>query len=135
MHLVLARHYIENLREEVKKGMREKAEQGIFPSRPPLGYRNNKAERTIEINPDIASIVKRIFELYASGQYSLSELRRVIRAETGKTLSKAHLHTTLINPFYTGNFVWGGKLYRGTHPRIYQPGFIRTRAKRPAEPQ
>ena len=46
MHLVLARHYIENLREEVKKGMREKAEQGIYPSRPPLGYRNNKAERT-----------------------------------------------------------------------------------------
>src|SRR5690349_872945 len=31
MHLVLARHYIENLREEVKKGMREKAEQGMYP--------------------------------------------------------------------------------------------------------
>jgi hypothetical protein len=28
------------LKEEVKKGMREKAEQGIYPSRPPLGYRN-----------------------------------------------------------------------------------------------
>ncbi len=102
MHLVLARHYIENLREEVKKGMREKAEQGIFPSRPPLGYRNNKAERTIEINPENASIVKRIFELYASGHCSLSELRRVIRTETGKTLSKAHLHTTLLIPFTQG---------------------------------
>jgi site-specific DNA recombinase len=30
MQLVLARNYIENLREEVKKGMREKAEQGIL---------------------------------------------------------------------------------------------------------
>jgi site-specific DNA recombinase len=38
----VARNYIENLREEVRKGMREKAEQGIYPSRPPLGYRNNK---------------------------------------------------------------------------------------------
>src|SRR5438128_9150564 len=38
MHLVLARHYIENLREEVKKGMREKAEQGMYPGRArPLG--------------------------------------------------------------------------------------------------
>ena len=43
----MARNYIDNLREEVKKGMREKAEQGIYPSRPPLGYRNNKLERTI----------------------------------------------------------------------------------------
>jgi site-specific DNA recombinase len=33
MQLVLARNYIENLREEVKKGMREKAEQGIYPGR------------------------------------------------------------------------------------------------------
>ena len=33
MHLVLARHYIENPREEVKKGMREKAEQGMYPGR------------------------------------------------------------------------------------------------------
>src|SRR5437879_13870347 len=41
MHLVLARHYIENLREEVNKGMREKAEQGIYLSHPPLGSRKN----------------------------------------------------------------------------------------------
>jgi site-specific DNA recombinase len=121
MHLVLARHYIENLREEVKKGMREKAEQGIFPSRPPFGYRNNKAERTIEIHPESAAMVKRIFELYASGQCSLAELRRILQAETGKTISKAHLHTTLTNPFYTGNFVWGGRLYRGTHPTFIGP--------------
>ena len=121
MHLVLARHYIENLREEVKKGMREKAEQGIFPSRPPLGYRNNKAERTIEIHPENAAIVKCIFELYACGQNSLLEVRRIIRQETGKTLSKAHLHSTLTNPFYTGSFLWGGKLYRGTHPTFINP--------------
>src|ERR1051326_892609 len=37
--VVLARHYIDNLREEVTKGLREKAEQGVFPGgRPPLGY-------------------------------------------------------------------------------------------------
>ena len=34
-HVVMAGNYIDNLREEVKKGMREKAEQGIYPSRPP----------------------------------------------------------------------------------------------------
>ena len=47
MYVVLARNYIDNLREEVKKGMREKAEQGVYPSRPPIGYKNNKLEHTI----------------------------------------------------------------------------------------
>jgi DNA invertase Pin-like site-specific DNA recombinase len=68
MQLVLARNYIENLREEVKKGMREKAEQGIYPRRAPFGYRNNRADRTIEIHPVNAQIVIKIFELYASAQ-------------------------------------------------------------------
>src|SRR6266446_422228 len=115
MHLVLARHYIENLREEVKKGMREKAEQGMYPGRAPFGYRNNKAERTIEVHTENAAIVKRIFEMYASGQYSLSQLKSVIRTETGKAFAKSHVHAVLTNPFYIGNFMWGSKIYRGTH--------------------
>ena len=50
IQVVIARNYVENLREEVRKGMREKAEQGVYPSRPPLGYRNNKLERSIEVD-------------------------------------------------------------------------------------
>jgi hypothetical protein len=29
IHVAVAKNYVENLKEEVKKGMREKAEQGI----------------------------------------------------------------------------------------------------------
>jgi site-specific DNA recombinase len=118
MQLVLARNYIENLREEVKKGMREKADQGIYPGRAPFGYKNNKADRTIELHPEHAVVAQRIFELYGSGQYSLLELRAAIRRETGKSLVKSYLHTMLKNPFYIGNFVWGGKTYVGTHDRL-----------------
>src|SRR5262249_31359296 len=121
MQLVLARNYIENLREEVKKGMREKAEQGVYPGRAPYGYRNNRADRTIEIHPANARIVTEIFELYASGQYSLSELRVAVRSRTGKTISRAYLHTILTNPFYKGYFNWGEKLYRGTHQTFISP--------------
>jgi site-specific DNA recombinase len=116
MQLVLARNYIENLREEVKKGMREKSEQGIYPGRAPFGYSNNKADRTIEVHPENASTAKRIFELYATGQYSLLELRAAVRKETGKTL--VNLNTMLRNPFYVGQFVWSGKTYLGTQPRL-----------------
>jgi site-specific DNA recombinase len=80
--VVLARNYIDNLREEVTKGLRAKAEQGTFPGgRPPLGYRNHTATHTIEIHPDNAPIVRRMFEIYATGNYSLSELRRILRDE------------------------------------------------------
>src|ERR1700685_3154648 len=71
IQLVIARNYIENLRDEGRKGMREKAEQGIYPSRPPLGYRNNKLERSIEVDAANAPVARRMFELYASGKCSL----------------------------------------------------------------
>ncbi len=115
IQLVIARNYIENLREEVRKGMREKAEQGIYPSRPPLGYRNNKLEHTIEVDPEKAPIAARMFELYATGNYSLTTVRKLIREETGQNLAKGYLHRLLQNPFYVGFFVWEGKTYKGTH--------------------
>jgi site-specific DNA recombinase len=110
-HVVMARNYIENLREEVKKGMREKAEQGIYPSLPPVGYRNNKAEHTIEVDPEKAPLARRMFELYATGKYSLSQLRLAIKSEFGVRMAKGYLDRLLKNPFYAGSFVWDGKTY------------------------
>ena len=118
IHVVMARNYIDNLREEVKKGMREKAEQGIYPSRPPLGYRNNVLKHTIEVDPEGAPMARRMFELYASGQHSLASLRTALKAEFGKVLAKGYLRRLLQNPFYQGQFVWQGKLYKGTHAAL-----------------
>ncbi len=70
IQVLMARNYIDNLKEEVGKGMREKAEQGIYPSRPPLGYMNNVSERTIEVDSKNAPIVKRMCELYGTGEHS-----------------------------------------------------------------
>lgn len=115
-NLVLARHYSNNLREEVKKGMREKASQGIYPGHAPFGYRNNKAERTIEVDPVSSMIVSRIFALYATGSHSLSSVAKAIRSETGRTISRNNLHLILNNLFYLGFFEWSGQTYPGTHP-------------------
>jgi hypothetical protein len=96
--------------------MREKASQGIYPGHAPFGYRNNKAERTIEVDPVDSPIVSRIFALYVTGSHSLSSLARAIRLETGKTISRNNLHMILKNPFYLGFFKWSGQIYQGTHP-------------------
>lgn len=118
IQVVMARNYIENLREETKKGMREKAEQGVYPSRAPFGYRNNKLGRSIEIDPLRAPLAVKMFELYATAQHSLASLRAVLKKEDGVCLAKAHYEKLLKNPFYTGRFYWGEKLYQGAHAPI-----------------
>src|SRR5260370_4699319 len=124
IQVVIARNYIENLREEVKKGMREKAEQGIYPSRPPFGYRNNVLEHTIELDPEKAPVAQRMFELYASGGHSLSTLRTALKVESRQAFPKGHLHTLLLNPFYKGQFVWQGNIFRGTHTPLASEGLF-----------
>ena len=116
INLVLARNYSENLKEEVKKGMREEASQGIYPGHAPFGYRNNKAERTIEVDPLDSPMVTRLMELYATGAHTLSTLRKFLKSEYGKTMSRGNIHLILTNRFYVGSFEWSGETYRGTHP-------------------
>ena len=115
IQVVIARNYVENLREEVRKGMREKAEQGVYPSRPPLGYRNNKLERSIEVDQMKAPMARRMFGLYATGRYSLSSLGKAIQTEFGVLFGKGYLESVLKNPFYAGSFRWEDKIYSGTH--------------------
>ena len=124
IQVVFARNYTDNLSEEVRKGMREKAQQGIYPTRPPFGYRNNKLERTIEVNPVKAPIVERMFELYATGRHSLASLRDKIRTETGEHLPKSYLERLLKNSFYTGLLIWEGKTYQGKHRPLVSGGLF-----------
>jgi site-specific DNA recombinase len=116
INLVLARGYSENLKEEVKKGMREKCIQGIYPGHAPFGYRNNRAYRTIEVDPDDSPILRRLMEQYATGTHTLSTLKKMLKTEFGKTMSRTGIHKVLTNRFYIGEFDWGGETYRGTHP-------------------
>lgn len=125
IRIAMARNYSENLREEVKKGMLEKASRGIYPGYAPLGYRNNKATRSIEIDPEESVIVQRAFELYATGHYSTRTLARTIRDETGVKMWPAPLHNILTNPFYIGQFRWGGQTFQGIHQCFISPEFVR----------
>lgn len=52
--VLMAKNYCDNLSEEVKKGMTEKAEQGHWPSVAPLGYINNRETHLIEPDPERA---------------------------------------------------------------------------------
>lgn len=119
--VVMARGYSDNLKEEVKKGMREKCLQGIYPGHAPFGYRNNKADRTIEVDPDDSPMVTRLMEQYATGAHTLTTLKKMPKVEYGKNMSRNGIHKLLTNRFYVGEFDWGGETFLGTHPLIIAP--------------
>ena len=129
IHVAVAKHYVENLREEVRKGMRQKAEEGIYPGRAPIGYRNNSVTRSIDIDLERAPVLQRIFELYASGEYSLITLRETVLNAFRLRLSRAYFEKLLKNRFYLGYFVWQGLEYKGTHePLVSAQLFDRVQA-------
>ena len=134
--VLMAKNYIDNLSEETKKGMIEKAEQGIYPSYAPLGYVNieQAGKRYIQPDPNLAPLIRLLFEWYATGNYSLLELTKKAQTEglgyrkTGAGLHKSIVHKILTNPIYYGDFEWAGKQYRGIHePIITKEIFDRVR--------
>jgi DNA invertase Pin-like site-specific DNA recombinase len=131
IELVSSKYYSDNLREEVEKGMREKAEQGTYPARAPFGYRNNRSTRAIDVHPENAPVATRVFELYATGRYSVAGVSKALREETGVHISRPYVHQMLTNPFYIGQFVWRGRTYLGTHTPLIPPRFVRPRAAGP----
>jgi len=66
MRVLMAEHYVENLSEEVKKGMHEKASEGGWPTWAPLGYRNNRRPEGIEPDPEKAPLVRELFAVAAA---------------------------------------------------------------------
>lgn len=123
IRVLQAKNYIDNLSEEVKKGMTEKARQGLWPSYAPLGYINveKNGRRCIEPDPELAPYIRQLYEWYATGQYSLKSITRKAREEGlayRKTRGRLHtsaIYKTLTNPIYYGYFKWDGAVYKGTH--------------------
>ncbi|MBS1803680.1 MAG: recombinase family protein [Acidobacteria bacterium] len=118
LHALLAKYYIDNLREETMKGQRVKAGRGEYPGRAPYGYVNDRNDRAIVAHPTRAQIVKQIFEMYATGNYSVKTLRKAIHGETGEKISKSRLHQILKSRFYIGLFTWSEEEYEGNHPAL-----------------
>lgn len=122
--VVLAKNFIDNLSEETAKGMMEKAQQGYWPSAAPYGYLNNKQEKTIEINPATAPFVKRAFELYATGEFSIERLIKQLHEEGYRfrpSMDKptvGNLHRILTRIFYTGQFEFKGMHFIGKYPPL-----------------
>jgi site-specific DNA recombinase len=98
----MAKNYIENLSEEVRKGMLEKARQGHWPGYAPVGYLNNLATHRIKPDPERAPIVTHLFEWYATTPYSLKAVTARASAAgltnnlSGRPLARSQIHSILV---------------------------------------
>ena len=118
---MMAKNYIDNLSEEVRKGMTEKASQGLWPSWAPIGFSNNRETHRIEPDPVEAPLVTKLFEDATDGRRTLKELsaraydRGLRSRRTQGAISVEGIRRILKNPLYWGPFRWKGKLYQGSH--------------------
>jgi site-specific DNA recombinase len=130
----IAEFYSQNLSLEVKKGTTEKAKRGGTPFRAPIGYVNvreiidGREIRTIAIDPDRGPLITEAFRLYATGDYSLSELGAILearglrgkstRSTPGRALGTNRLAALLRNPYYIRTLRYAGKTYDGRHDAL-----------------
>ena len=124
--LGFAKYYTDALSENIKRGMRTKAEKGWRPSKPPIGYLTDAETRFIVPDPDRFPLVEQMWRLMLTGAHSPSTilylathewgLRTKRRRKSGGCfLSLSTVYAIFANPFYAGAFRWGEGLLPGKH--------------------
>jgi site-specific DNA recombinase len=125
--VIMAKNYIDNLSEETRKGMLQKARQGMWPSYAPLGYKNTTGpdgKRTIAPDLNLAPAIRMMFERYVTGKYPLEEIVKLAKSDglayrkSGDSVPKSTIHKILRNRVYTGDFDFDGTTYKGTYEPI-----------------
>ena len=124
LSVLMAKNYIDNLSEEVKKGVRTEAAQGLWPSYAPIGYLNTvrpDGKRIVVPDPVLGPIVTQLFEWFAKEEFSLKALAKKayeegfrFRKSEGK-VPVTTLHHILRKRIYMGDFDYGGRTYEGSH--------------------
>ncbi len=110
----------------VKRGLKTRAEMGLWLSTAPTGYLNEKRtgrKGHVIVDPKRASIIKKMFEKVAYEQYSGRKLYQWLKSinfktRTGKNLSLSNIYLILKNTFYYGVFEYprgSGNWYTGKH--------------------
>lgn len=121
-----ANQFILDLRKNTLRGLKGRAERGWMPNMACLGYKNDKEEKTIIPDPERYDLVKKMWDLMLTGNYSVSKIDTIANKDWGfrtrkfkriggKELSKSGLYRIFTNPFYAGIVKYGGKEYVGKH--------------------
>jgi DNA invertase Pin-like site-specific DNA recombinase len=136
--LGMATKYIDDLRQNVTRGNRERFRRGWPNFRPPVGYLDDRATKTVVKDPERFDLMRRAWDLVLSGAMRPSQVLRVLndqwRFRTRRTarrggapLSYNQFSELLSNPFYAGTIrLKSGETYRGAYqPMVTHEEFAR----------
>ncbi len=126
----MANQYIIDLRKNVKRGTESKLQKGWKPNLAPLGYLNDKAEKTIIKDPERFNLIRKMWDLMLTGNYTPPKIlnvannewgfktRKFKKGHGGKPLSKSGIYKIFSNIFYAGIIDYYGNQYDGKHEKM-----------------
>lgn len=137
VELGMANQFIRDLSVDTKRGLRSKAERGWYPTFTSLGYIHNpfkkKGEKEVINDPDRYHLVKKMFELMLTGQFTPPKILKKaneewgLRTKAGRKVARSTIYRILSDTFYYGEFEYpkgSGQIYRAHHePMITKDDF------------
>ena len=120
----IATYYTDRLADDVRDGLARRVQSGLIACKAPYGYvnvRRQDGRSVVEIDPEKAAIVKRIFKLYAYEGQTLEGVCRKL-ADEGLSFSAkrpkwyaSHIHRMLLSRVYIGEVPHRDQWYPGVH--------------------
>ena len=122
----MANQYLLDLSKNVKRGIESKIQKGWHPNLAPLGYLNDKINKTIIKDPERFNLIRKMWNLMLTGNYTPPKILNIANKEWGfrtrkykrtggKELSRSGIYRIFTNLFYTGIINHLGRQYEGKH--------------------
>lgn len=114
--------------DRILQAMRLRAAEGKHMGPVRIGYHSvyrPDGTTVLETVPEIAAQIRRVFELAATGSYSIQDLvhkaeEMGLRSRGGKKLNKPAIHALLRDPLYKGYIRFAGNLAKGRHEPLVE---------------
>lgn len=129
----MAQKFVDDLSKNVKRGLREKAEQGWLPNGAKPGYMNDKyaekGSKTVKIDPLRFPLIRQAWDCMLTGKYSVPQILELLNNKWdyrtpkhkrigGKPMSRSMLYHIFTDTFYYGEFEYptkSGVSHQGKH--------------------
>lgn len=125
--LAFATKFIDDLRANTKRGLRERLSRGWVTYLPPIGYMNDVVNKTIVKDPHRFALVRKMWDELLSGGKRPEQVRalandewgfrtRKLKRQGGTPLGRSTVYKIFSNPFYMGVIhLKDGRRFPGKH--------------------
>lgn len=125
----MANQYILDLSRDVKRGLLKKLNDGWQNGVAPLGYLNDKENKTITKDPERFNLVRKMWDLMLTGNYTPPKILDIANDEWGfrtrrfkrigdNPLSRSAIYKIFTSLFYVGIIEVNGVQYQGQHKQM-----------------